>query len=66
MTITLYWKIATSLTFFLMANLEPSGSQNVNTKSEKFMFWLIVPFCLTKTENRTKKSLTQFPHYCFE
>ena len=23
-------------------------------------------FCLTKTENRTKKSLTQLLHYCFE
>ena len=30
------------------------------------MFLVIVTFCLTKTENRTKKSLTQLLHYCFE
>ena len=27
---------------------------------------VIVTFCLTKTGNRTKKSLTQLSHYCFE
>ena len=27
---------------------------------------LIVIFYLTKNENRTKKSLTQLSHYCFE
>ena len=30
------------------------------------MFLLKVTFYLTKTENRTKISLTQLSHYCFE
>ena len=30
------------------------------------MFSAVVTFFLAKTENRTKKSLTQFSHYCFE
>ena len=29
-------------------------------------FSLITTFYLTKTENRTEKSLTQLSHYCFE
>ena len=29
-------------------------------------FSLTVAFYFTKTENRTKKSLTQLSHYCFE
>ena len=36
------------------------------TESAKVMFSVIAAFCLTKTENRTKKSLTQLPYYCFE
>ena len=40
----------------------PDSGQRVR----KFMFSVIVAFCLTKTENRTKKSLTQLSHYCFE
>ena len=32
----------------------------------KLIFLLIVTFYLTKTENRTKISLTQLSHYCFE
>ena len=32
----------------------------------KVMFSVIVTFCLTKTENKTKKPLTQLSHYCFE
>ena len=36
------------------------------TVSAKVMFSVIAAFCLTKTENRTKKSLTQLPYYCFE
>ena len=32
----------------------------------KSMFSVIVTFCLKKSENRTKKSLTQLSHYCFE
>ena len=27
---------------------------------------VIVTFCLTKSENRTKKSLKQLSHHCFE
>ena len=46
------WQTMTSLSFFrFMANLEHS---------------LTVTFYLTKPGNRTKKSLTQFSHICFE
>ena len=34
--------------------------------SVKLTFSLIVTFYLTKTENRTKKPLTQLSRYCFE
>ena len=37
-----------------------------DTESAKVMFPVIVTFCLKKTENRTKKSLTQLSHYSFE
>ena len=36
------------------------------TESAKVMFSVTVTFCFTKTENRTKKSLTKLSHYCFE
>ena len=62
-----YRKIMTSLSFFgFLANLEQSGGRIPDTESAKVMFSVIVTFCLTKTENRTKKSLTQLSHYCFE
>ena len=32
----------------------------------KNIFSLTVTFNLTKTKNRTRKSLTQLSHYCFE
>ena len=32
----------------------------------KLMFSLLETCYLTKSENRTKKSLTQLSHYCFE
>ena len=32
----------------------------------KLVFSFIVTFYLTKTENRTKRSLTHLSHYCFE
>ena len=48
-------KIVTSLLFF---NLQPI--------CRKLIFSLIVTFYLTKTENGTKKSLTQLSHYFFE
>ena len=43
-----------------------SGDRIPDTESEKVMFSVIVTFCLTKTENRTKKSQTQLSHYSFE
>ena len=60
-------KIVTSLSFFgFLANLEQSGGRIPDTESAKVMFSVIVTFYLTKTENRTKKSVTQLSHYCFE
>ena len=50
-----YRKILTSLSFSeFLANLEQSGDQVPDTESAKFMFSLIVTFCLAKTDNRTK------------
>ena len=37
-----------------------------DTESAEVTFSVTVAFCLTKTEKRTKKSLTQLSHYCFE
>ena len=51
--------------FEFSANLEHSGGRIPDTESA-IMFSVIVTFCLTKTENRTKKPLTQLSHYCFE
>ena len=52
--------IVTSFSFFLfMANFELSESQIPDVYSVKLTFSLTVRFYLTKTENRTKKSLTQ-------
>ena len=60
-------KNVTSLSLFqFMANLEQSGSRITDAESAKFMFPLIVAFYFTKTENRTKISLTQLSQYCFE
>ena len=60
-------KIVTSFpSFEFLANLEQSGGRIPDTDSAKVMFSVTVTFCLTKTENKTKKSLTQFSHYCFE
>ena len=56
-----------SLPFFqFTANLEQFGSRIPDAESVKFIFPLIVTFYLKKIENRTKKSLTQLSHYCFE
>ena len=53
-------KIVTSLSFFgFLANLEQSRGRIPVTESAKVMFLVIGTFCLTKTENRTKNSLTQ-------
>ena len=55
-----YYKIVTSLSFFgFLANLEQSGGRISEIESAKVIFSVIRTFCLTKTENRTKKSLTQ-------
>ena len=60
-------KFITSMSIFqFMANLEQSGSQIPGAKFVKLIFSLRVAFYLTKSENITKKSLTQLPHYCFE
>ena len=49
--------------FKFMDNLEHSGSRIPDTKSVKLMFSLTVTFYLTKTENKTKTSLTQLSRY---
>ena len=57
----------TSLSFLqFMANLELSESRILDGESVKLTFSLIVTSYLTKTENRTNKSLAQLLHYCFE
>ena len=64
---TLCQKIATLLSFSgFLANLEQSGGRIPKTESAKVIFSVIVTFCLTKTLNRTKKSLIRLSHYCFE
>ena len=42
------------------------GGRIPDKESAEVMFSVTVTFCLTKTENRTKKCLTQLSHYCFE
>ena len=67
LTLTSCWKIKMTLSFFrFLVKLEQSRGRIPDTESAKVMFSVIVSFCLTKTENRTKKSLTQLSHYCFE
>ena len=52
--------------FWILSNLEQSRGRIPDTESAKVMFSVIATYCLTKTENRTKKSRTQLSHYCFE
>ena len=69
LTMTSYQQIVTSLAFFqFMDNLEQFGSwiRKNDLICGNFIFIKINTFCLTKTENRAKKSLTQLSHYCFE
>ena len=48
--------IVTSLSFFgFLVNLEHFAGRIPDTESAKVMFSVIVAFCFTKTENRTKK-----------
>ena len=55
--------IVTSLSFFLfMANFEQSRSRIPGAEFGKVMFSKTVTCYLTKTENRTKKFLTQLSH----
>ena len=49
--------------FQIFVHLEQSRNKIPDTESAKVMFSVIVTFFLTKTENRTKKSLTQLSHY---
>ena len=60
-------QIVASLPFFqFMANLEQSRSWIQDEWSVKLTFFLIVTVYVTKTENRTEKSLTQLSYYCFQ
>ena len=53
----------TSLSFFgFMVNLKQFRSRSPDIQSVKRTFSLIVNFCVTKTENRTKESLTQLSY----
>ena len=66
LAMTLCRQIVKSLSFFgFLANLEQSRGRITETAAE-VMFSVTATFCITKTENRTKKSLTQLSHYCFE
>ena len=49
-----------------LGSLEQSRSRIWDAQSVKPTFSLTATFYLTKTENRTKKSLTQLSHYCLE
>ena len=58
-------KIVMSSFFGFLASLEQSGGWIPDTESAKFMFSLIVTFCLRKTENRTKKPNTALTRQFF-
>ena len=58
-------KILTSLSQNL-AYLGQSGGRILDTESAKVIFSVKITFVFTKTGIRTKKSLTQLSHYCFE
>ena len=59
-------QIVTSLSFFqFMTNLQPSGSPIPDAWSIKLTLSLTMIFYLIKTENKTKKSLTQLSYRCF-
>ena len=52
--------------FLFLANLEQPAGRISDRESVKVMFSVIVTLCLTKTENKTKKSLIQLSHCYFE
>ena len=67
LTMTSCQQIISSSAFFLfMADSEQSRSRIPSAWSAVLKFLLKATFYLTKTENRTKKSLTQLPYCCFE
>ena len=64
LTMTSCRQIVTSLSFFrFMANLEQYASR---VRDVKLKIFINSNFYLKKTENKTKKTLTQLSHYCFE
>ena len=52
--------------FPIYSPFEQSGSRIRDAWSVKLTFSLTVTFYLTKTGNRTKRSLTGLSQYCFE
>ena len=52
--------------FRICGQFEQSGGRIADTESAEVMFSVTVTFRRTKTESRTKKSLTQLSQYCFE
>ena len=67
LTMTLCQQIVTSLLCFqFMAYLEQSGSQIPEAWSVILSVSLTVTFYLAKTENRTKKPVTQLSYNYFE
>ena len=67
LTYTSYQQNVTSLLFLqFMANFEQSGSRSPVASYVKCTFSSVVTFYLTKTENKTKKYLTQLSYNCFE
>ena len=60
-------QILTSLSFFgSLASLKQSRSRIPDAWSVRLTFLVTVTFYLTKAENRTKISPSQFSYYCFE
>ena len=56
-------EILTPLSFFqFTGNLQQSGSRIRDLYPVRLIFLLTVSFYISKTENRTKKCLTQFSH----
>ena len=67
LTMTSCQQIISSSAFFLfMADSEQSRSRIPSASSAILNFLLKTLFYLTRTENRTKKSLTQLSYNCFE
>ena len=52
--------------FFIFGQFGAAAGRIPDRESVKVMFSVIVALCLTKTENKTKKSLIQLSHCYFE